>query len=74
MRDCSVAGLQKKRKTVRDKVGQSASEARHHGLRWDQSSFCVSEDLVRFDTYMTWLWTSRFETLSEGGWKVEGQV
>ena len=29
----------KKRKKVRNKGGLSASEARHHGLRWDQISF-----------------------------------
>ena len=45
-RGCPGAGLKKKRKKVRDEGGQSASEARHHGLRWDQNRFCVSEDLV----------------------------
>ena len=45
-RGCPGAGLKKKRKKVRDKGGRSASEARHHGLRWDQIGLCLSEDLV----------------------------
>ena len=43
--DCPGAGSKKKRKKVRDRGGQPASEARHHGLRWDQIRWCVSEDL-----------------------------
>ena len=41
-----VLGLKKEeRKKVRDRGGEPASEARHHGLKWDQLRFCVSEDL-----------------------------
>ena len=35
-----------KKMEVRNEGSLSTSEARHHGLKWDQIWFCVSEDLV----------------------------
>ena len=46
VRGCPGAGLKKKRMEVRNEGSLSVSEARHHGLKWDQIRFCVSEDLV----------------------------
>ena len=43
--DYPGAGLKKKRKKVRERGGEPASEARHHGLRWDHIRWGVSEDL-----------------------------
>ena len=37
-----------------EKGGQPASEAGHHGLRWDQIRFCVSEDLIEVEYVLDW--------------------